>query len=311
LLLSKIFFTLEAKERNKKAQNITIKGLILNFILIILKLFAGFYGKSAAMLADAVHSISDIFSDFVVMSGMYLGAKPKDKNHHYGHGKIETLSTSILALFLFGAALYIFWSGFLQITNHINGAELEIPKKIALYMALISIIAKEIIYRYTLKVGKEINSKVLIANAWHHRSDALTSIGTFIGIGAAVLLGGKWAVLDPVAALIVSLFIFRLAYILLKDSIKELVETALPKHIEQEILQITMSVEGVITPHNLKTRNIGSVIAIDMHFYVVPDLNITEAHEISRLVENNLKKRFGNETIISLHIEPQASCPKI
>ncbi|MDD3875222.1 MAG: cation diffusion facilitator family transporter [Bacteroidales bacterium] len=296
---------MKAEERNKDLKSITIKGMVVNIVLIILKLVVGFLGKSAALIADAIHSASDLITDVIVLVGSFFGNKPKDSNHNFGHGKIETLSTALVATVLLGAAVYIFYAGAVNIINHLNGNHIEKPNFITLIIAGISIISKEILYQLTVKVGNRINSKMLIANAWHHRSDALSSIGVFLGIGGALILGDKWVILDPLAAMLVSVFIFLLAFKLIRDSLKELIETSLPIDIQTEILSIAENVEGVIKPHNLKTRNVGNQIAIDMHIYVEDHLNIVEAHDISRDVESSLKERFGEESFISVHVEPK------
>ena len=293
-----------SKERLKIINSITVKGLVVNVFLIVIKFFAGITGKSSAMIADAVHSISDLITDIVVLAGASIASKPKDHNHHFGHGKVETLSTAFVGSMLFGAGIYIFISGIQLILLFLKGNIIEKPNMIAFYIAIVSIITKEIIYRYTIHSGKKVNSSMLIANAWHHRSDALTSIGTLLGIGGAIFLGDAWLFLDPLAAVVVSVFIFKLSIKLTSESIKELIETALPNKTEKEIQAISNKVAGVIEPHSLKTRRIGNNIAIEMHIYVNENLSIIEAHNITIELEKQLKIRFGEGTFISIHPEP-------
>lgn len=298
------------EQRLKKINSITYKGLIANVLLIGLKFFAGIVGKSSAMVADAIHSVSDLVTDVVVLAGVSVATKPKDRNHHFGHGKVETLSTTFVGVMLFVAGVFILYSGLSLILAFINGEQIEKPSLIAFYIAIVSIVVKEVMYRYTVFVGKTVNSPVVVANAWHHRSDAFSSIGTLLGIGGAVFLGEKWLFLDPLAAIVVSVFIFKLSVKLTVESLKELIETALPLKTEQEIVSITAAVEGVIEPHNIKTRRIGNNIAIEMHIYVEDSLNITQAHDITRLIERKLKEQFGQDTFISIHTEPYNIKPK-
>jgi len=292
------------EQRLKIINSITVKGLVVNILLIIVKFLAGILGRSSAMIADAVHSISDVVTDVVVLASASVSAKPRDHDHQFGHGKIETLTTAFVGIMLFAAGVFILFSGVELLISFIKGSPIQKPELLAFYMAIVSVVLKEFLYRYTLKVGKKVNSTAVIANAWHHRSDAFSSIGTLIGIGGAVFLGDKWLFLDPLAAVIVSIFIFKLAVKLTYESLKELVETALPNKMQQEIIDITASVEGVIEPHNFKTRRIGNTIAIEMHIYVKDTLNIVEAHDITKLIEQKLKAHFGADIFISIHTEP-------
>lgn len=295
---------MELKERSQAIRSITIQGLVVNILLIIVKFIAGILGKSAAMVADAVHSVSDMITDFAVLAGARYASKPKDDDHNFGHGKIETISTVFVGLMLFGAGVYILYSGVVSIKEFLGGTISEGPSILAFYMALVSIVVKEYLYRITVKVGHQTGSTMVVANAWHHRSDALSSIGTMAGIGGAVFLGNDWFFLDPLAAVIVSIFIFKLAIKLTYDSLRELSEAALPAETQKEIIAISSAISGVIEPHNLKTRKLGSSIAVDMHIYVDDTLNIAEAHELTRLIENALKERFGDDIYISIHQEP-------
>jgi cation diffusion facilitator family transporter len=290
--------------RASKANRVTWVGFYTNLVLTAVKLAAGILGHSAAMVADALHSLSDFATDIVVLICFRVIGKPADKNHDYGHGKYETLASALIGLALLAVGAGILRSGAMKIWASLHGAHLPTPAPIALAAAAASIVIKEWLYRYTARVGSEINSHAVIANAWHHRSDAFSSIGTLIGIGGAMALGDHWHVLDPVAAVVVSFFILRVAVRITIGSVKELTEESLDDVVEQEITSIVAGVHGTIRPHNLRTRRIGNTIAIDLHICVARDLNILDAHGIASNVEDALRKRFGQESFVSVHVEP-------
>lgn len=279
-------------------------GSIVNMILLILKFAAGILGHSAAMVADAVHSLSDFLTDIVVIAFVRLSSKPADKDHDYGHGKYETIATSIIGMALIVVAVMLGWNGIDKIIYVIQGNKLESPGIIALVAAIVSILLKEWVFRVTRKVALEVNSQALEANAWHHRSDALSSIGTTIGIGGAVLLGSNWAVLDPIAAVVVSVLIFITAFRLLRQASGELLEESLPKETEDKIEEIVYRDTLVRDIHNLHTRRIGSIIAIEMHLRLPGDITLTESHCHASEIERSLRDEFGDNTHIMLHIEP-------
>jgi len=292
-------------ERTSSANRGTWVGFVVNLLLTIFKLAAGVIGHSGAMIADAVHSLSDFATDIVVLASFRAVGKPADKSHDYGHGKYETLATAIIggALLIVGAA--IFWGGAVKIWNSINGEHVKAPGGIAFVAAIISIVVKEWLYRYTVNVGNRINSQAVIANAWHHRSDAFSSIGTMLGIGGAIALGEKWHILDPLAAVVVSLFIIKVAIAISSGSIKELTEESLDDVIEGEIAQIVYNIHSVTHLHNLRTRRIGNEIAIDFHIRVAPDMQVVDAHVIMSKIEAAIRNQFGQSTFISIHVEPQ------
>jgi len=292
-------------ERASSANRVTWVGLVVNLLLTIFKLAAGVIGHSGAMIADAVHSLSDFATDIVVLISFRVVGKPADKSHDYGHGKYETLATAIIGGSLLIVGVRIFYGGAVKIWNCINGEHLEAPMGIALVAAIISIIVKEWLYRYTMNVGKRIDSPAVIANAWEHRSDVLSSIGTMLGIGGAIALGEKWHILDPLAAVIVSLFIIKVAIDISSGSIKELTEESLDDVIEGEIAQIVYNIHSVTHLHNLRTRRIGNEIAIDFHIRVAPDMQVVDAHAIMSKIEAAIRDRFGQSTFISIHVEPQ------
>lgn len=279
-------------------------GSIVNMILLILKFAAGILGHSAAMVADAVHSLSDFLTDIVVIAFVRLSSKPADKDHDYGHGKYETIATSIIGMALIVVAVMLGWNGIDKIIYVIQGNKLESPGIIALVAAIVSILLKEWVFRVTRKVALEVNSQALEANAWHHRSDALSSVGTTIGIGGAVMLGSNWAVLDPIAAVVVSVLIFITAFRLLRQASGELLEESLPKETEDKIEEIVYRDTLVRDIHNLHTRRIGSIIAIEMHLRLPGDITLTESHCHASEIERSLRDEFGDNTHIMLHIEP-------
>lgn len=276
----------------------------MNFLLLVFKFFAGIAGHSAAMLADAVHSLSDFITDIVVIVFVRIAGKPEDKGHDYGHGKYETLATAIIGLLLLCVGFGIFWNGASSIYTFLRGGQLESPGVVALVAALVSIVSKEILYQYTVIQGKKLNSQAVIANAWHHRSDALSSIGTAIGIGGAILLGDHWRVLDPVAAVVVSFFIMKVSVRLLIPCVDELLEKSLPEDVEKEIEQTVLSFPGVSQPHHLRTRRIGNYYAIELHVRMDGKITLEEAHSTATAIENKLKEMFGKGTHVGIHVEP-------
>lgn len=290
--------------RQREIYRVTIVGSVVNMLLLIFKFVAGIVGNSAAMVADAVHSLSDFVTDIVVILFVRLSGRPADEDHGYGHGKFETLATLFVSLVLFGVAVMLFVGGVKDIVAVAHGEQLAEPTMVALIAAVISIIAKELLYHYTVKCGEKLNSQVVVANAWHHRSDAFSSIGVLAGVGGAMFLGGSWAVLDPIAATIVSLFIVKVAYSLLMPSLEELLERSLPKDVEQRIEQIILSVDGVSSPHHLRTRRIGSAYAIEVHIRMDGNLTLTQAHAVTTTVERLLKQEFGDSTHVGIHTEP-------
>lgn len=298
------FNVMKAKDREKSIYRVTLAGSAVNVVLLVFKFVAGFLGGSAAMIADAVHSLSDFITDVIVLLFVKLSAKPEDSDHDYGHGKYETLATSLIGLALMFVGVMIMYNGVCSIASAIMGSPLPQPGMIALAAALVSIALKEWAYRFTVKVGHKCESQAVIANAWHHRSDALSSIGTAVGIGGAILLGEKWAVLDPIAAVVVSVFIIRTAWQLTKQSAGELLEQSLPAEMEREIEEIVAREPMTSEVHHLRTRRIGSHIAIEMHLRMPGDISLYESHLHATNIEQELRKRFGASTHIGLHVEP-------
>lgn len=290
--------------REKEIYKVTLLGSAGNIALLTFKFIAGFLGNSSAMIADAVHSLSDFVTDLIVLAFVNISAKPQDASHDYGHGKFETLATFFIGLALVAAATSIIVSGSLKFVDWLNGTQLEAPGRLALWAALISIVVKELLYQYTYRRGKSIDSQAVMANAWHHRSDALSSIGAAIGIGGAILLGDRWTVLDPIASIVVGAMLLKVAWELLKSSVGELTECSLPDETENEIEQIITSFPGVFEPHNIRTRRIGNRIAIEAHIRMDGKLTLYEAHERTSAIENKLKETYGPDTHVTLHTEP-------
>ncbi len=290
--------------RERGIYRVTIVGSVVNFLLLVFKFFAGIMGHSAAMLADAVHSLSDFVTDIIVLVFVRISSKPQDEGHDYGHGKYETLATAIIGIFLLFVGLGIFWNGASSVYHFLQGGSLPEPGMLALAAALVSIAFKEILYQYTVFKGKKLNSQAVVANAWHHRSDALSSIGTAIGIGGAILLGSRWRVLDPVAAVIVSFFIMKVAVRLLIPCVDELLEKSLPADVEEEIQEIILSFPDVSSPHHLRTRRIGNHYAIEVHVRMDGKITLEEAHRTATAIEDKLKEKFGEGTHIGIHVEP-------
>ena len=290
--------------REKEIYKVTLVGSVSNVALLTFKFIAGILGHSSAMIADAVHSLSDFITDVVVLVFVSISAKPQDKSHDYGHGKFETIASFLIGLALVAAATGIIVSGVLKLVAWWGGDDLAAPGWIALWAALLSILIKELLYQYTVRKGRKYNSQVVIANAWHHRSDAFSSIGTAVGIGGAIWLGQRWTVLDPLASIVVGLMLVKVAWELLKTSIGELTECSLSAETEQEIMTIIQSFDDVQEPHNLRTRRIGSRIAIEAHVRMDGSLPLEIVHERATTIEQKLKERFGKETHVTLHMEP-------
>ena len=276
----------------------------MNITLTIAKLLAGIFGRSAAMVADGVHSLSDLLTDAIVLIFTHISSKGKDRDHSFGHGKFETMATLIISVILIVVGAKLMEGGIRSIVDVANGKDLQKPGYIALIAAIVSIVLKELLYHWTAKVGKSTNSPAVTANAWHHRSDALSSIGSLIGIGGAIILGQKWTILDPVASCGISIAIIVVAVKMAIPSLNELLEASLPEAIENEIIATASSVKGVKDVHNLKTRRNGISAIIDAHIVVDPSISITEAHDIATEVEDALSRKLGNETQVSIHIEP-------
>ena len=291
-------------KREKEIYKVTIVGSVVNFLLLVFKFVAGILGNSAAMVADAVHSLSDFVTDVIVVVFVRISGKPEDKCHAYGHGKFETLATAVIGIILFFVGLGMFYSAATTIAGVVEGKTLEAPGMLALVAALLSVLLKELLYRYTVYKGKNLDSQVVIANAWHHRSDAFSSIGTLVGISGAVFLGKSWRILDPIAAVVVSFFVIKVAIQLLKPCLDELLEKSLPAEVENKIIDIILSFPNVSSPHHLRTRRIGNLMAIEVHIRMDGETSLNESHDTATQIEQRLRQEFGDKTHIGIHMEP-------
>lgn len=292
-------------DRTAKVTFVTLVGSVVNIILTVFKIIAGVFGRSTAMIADGIHSLSDLLSDIVVIVFVKISAKGRDKDHDYGHGKFETFATLIISLMLIVVAANLMSSGISKIRLILDGGEVSSPGMIALWAAVASIVLKEILYRYTIVQGKVLNSPMMIANAWHHRSDAFSSIGSLLGIAGAIFLGDKFVILDPITGCVISIFILVMAVKMSVPAIKELLDVSLPDDVEDKIETTAKSIKGVIDLHELKTRREGPGIIMEGHLVLDSEISLKEAHDISKKVEEALRKEFGAETQISLHLEPE------
>ncbi|WP_301040384.1 cation diffusion facilitator family transporter [Muribaculum intestinale] len=290
--------------REKEIYKVTLIGTVVNALLIVLKLVAGIIGRSSAMVADAVHSLSDFVTDAIVLIFVRIAGLPSDKGHDYGHGKYETLATLIIGCILAMAGIGLLISGIEQVVRSFNGELLPRPRMVALIVAVLSIASKEWLYRYTVKVGRATESQAVIANAWHHRSDAISSGGTLVGIAGAMFLGEQWRILDPLAAVMVSMFIIKSGYDIIRPSVSELLEASLPDSQEREIRTLVMSIDGIKNVHNLRTRRIGCTIAADMHVKMDGGMSLSEAHALASRAERAIKSQFGENSIVTIHMEP-------
>ncbi len=291
--------------RNKEIYKVTLVGGAVNVILLLFKFVAGIMGHSAAMIADAVHSLSDFLTDIIVILFVRISGKPKDKSHDYGHGKYETLAMTIIGMALLVVAVGILYEGIIKIVFWAQGGQLKAPGTLALWAALLSVALKEAVYRYSMVKARQLNSQAVVANAWHHRSDALSSIGTAVGIGGAIFLGSKWTVLDPMASVIVGIFIVHVSIGLLRNGIGDLMEQSLPDDVEAEILQLAGSVKGIAEPHDLRTRRIGNHYAIELHILMDGQTPLRQAHDKASEVEDLLRQHYGSDTHVVVHVEPK------
>lgn len=292
------------QERSREIYKVTLVGSVVNVALLLFKFVAGIVGHSAAMIADAIHSLSDFLTDVIVLVFIRISDKPRDKSHDYGHGKYETLAMMMVGVALLVVAVGILYGGASKIHQWLDGAQLEAPGMLALWAALLSILLKEAVYRYSMVKARELNSQAVEANAWHHRSDALSSLGTAVGIGGAIFFGQRWTVLDPLASCVVGVLIVKVAVGLLRNALGDLLEHSLPDAVEEEILQLVASLSGVVEPHNLRTRRIGNHYAIELHIRMRGDITLREAHDKASEVEALLRHHYGRETHVAVHVEP-------
>lgn len=297
----------DSDQRTALGMRVTTTGALINAALLLLKLGAAILGNSQAMMADAMHTLSDFASDFAVLIGIRLAGKPMDADHAYGHGKYETVTAALIGVLLFWVALGIGWQASAAILAALRGAPLRQPSPVAFWVALASIALKEGLYRWTHAVGQRTRIACIVANAWHHRSDALSSVATAVGIGAAVFLGNEWVVLDPIAAIAVCFLLLKIACAIIGDQIGSLTDKSLPGAAQQEIEDLVHGFPALSYPHNLRTRTVGRIAVIDLHVRVDPAMSVADAHEVVSAFEARLRERFGHDTIATVHIEPLPS----
>ncbi len=290
--------------REKEIYTVTLIGSGVNAALVLLKFIAGFAGRSSAMVADAVHSLSDFITDAIVLVFVKIAGKPKDRSHEYGHGKYETLATMIIGVLLVAVGIGLMAGGIMSVLRSIHGEALPRPTMLALVVAVVSIVSKEWLYRYTIRAGRRLDSQAVVANAWHHRSDAVSSLGTLAGIAGAMFLGERWRILDPLAAIVVSVFIIKSGYDIVRPCISELLEASLPEDKQRKIEELVTAVPGIVYVHNLRTRRIGNGIAVDLHAKMDGSITLAEAHEKATAAEKAIKAAFGENSLINIHMEP-------
>jgi len=291
--------------RARTASRIGTQGLLLNLFLTLFKYLAGYAGRSAAMIADATHSLSDLLTDVVVVLGFRFVQRPEDEGHDFGHGRIETVLALLCGAFLALVGVGIFWTAAVRLLEIRRGVLPAAPGGIALFAAVLSVVSKEWLYRYTLLWGRRLDSSVLVAKAWDHRSDGLSSVGTLVGIGGAFFLGEKWRLLDPLAALVVSVFVVRASLPILRESLHELTDGSLDDELETRITNVIRNTPLVTDCHALRTRRLGSYVALEAHVLVGRHLSIVEAHDVTEEIEVRLRRMLGEASLVNLHVEPE------
>lgn len=290
----------------RQIQKVTFIGLWINVVLVILKLSVGYWGNSDALVADGYHSVSDFVTDFIVIIFVAASYKKADMEHPYGHGKFETVAAVLIGVILFGVGVFIGYDGCSTLIGSLRGEVLLQPDILTLYVALLSILMKEFCYRYTIVYGKRLGSAALVANAWHHRSDAISSVATVIGVSFALFMGKQWCIMDSLASILIALMICFSAIKVAIPSVKELLETSLPDEVINKMYDAIYSVPGVMKVHNLRSRRIGHSYVVDVNIHVNSEITVKEGHDVATKVENRLWQEFGNDMIIYVHIEPHS-----
>ena len=285
----------------KAGRAVTLLGIFVNVFLILLKSLAGIFGGSQALIADAVHSVSDLFTDVVVLFGIRIGRKPPDEEHHFGHARIETLASAIVGLALIATGFYLGTEASINIYRHTESH----PTGLALIGAGVSIALKEALYRYTVLIGRRIKSQLIVANAWHHRSDALSSVAVLLGVTGA-LIQPSWHILDAFAALIVSFFIIKVGVDILRKTLREFTDTAPQPEIINRIMHCTLAVEGVMDAHDLRVRTSGGFYQVEIHIVVDGQLTVIEGHRIAKKVEYCLVEELDDLDRVIVHVDPEA-----
>lgn len=293
------------EEAVKLARKVTWVGFWVNAFLGVAKILGGIFSRSSALVADGVHSFSDFFSDIIVIMMVGISHKKPDHKYQFGHGRFEALATVLLSVILILVALGIFYDGIKNIINYFQGEAIPKPTWVALLIILVSIVSKEWLFHYTKRAGEKIRSEAIIANAWHHRSDSFSSLATLIGVGGSMFLGEGWRILDPIAAIVVGIFIFVVSLQLAKPALGEMLGVSLPKESKKAILKALKNTPGVLSYSDFRTFKSGYDGFVMVHIKVKPDITVKEAHQIATNAEHNMKMAVTNLAInASTHIEP-------
>lgn len=283
---------------------LTWLGFYVNAVLMVLKIAFGIYGHSDALVADGVHSVSDFATDLIVLIFVGMAYKEADSEHPYGHGKFETLASLLISGALLAVGIGIGIGGIRAIVAAANGEVLPHPSAVVIWIAALSIVSKEALYHISVRSAKKIGSSLLKANAWHHRTDAFSSVATLAGVSAAFFLGEQWRVFDPIASVIISVFIAVSAIQIARPALNELLERSLPEAEVKQIAAVIDSTPGVVRHHKLRTRHNGRSAIIDVHIKVDPDITVTRGHAIATEVERRLAALFPVPPLTYIHIEP-------
>ena len=289
-------------DRERQVRKVTWIGLSLNLFLSALKFAAGYFGKSQALVADAIHSLSDTTSDIAVIAGSHYWSRPPDEDHPYGHRRMETLVSIFIGIMLLAAGLGIGWEGI----SSLRQKQATPPGWIALVAAFISIVSKEIIYRWTAAAGRRVKSSALAANAWHHRTDAISSLPVFIAVGGALIFP-SWSFLDRVGAVIVSIFILHAAIKIIWPGISELIDVGAPEEIQASIKGCALKIKGVLDAHAIRTRYISTSIQVDLHIVVDGSITVREGHTIADDVRDCIIEDIPDVVDVVVHVDPPES----
>lgn len=290
-----------------RLRHVTLVGFWINAVLVLIKLFFGYWGHSDALVADGYHSFSDFLTDFMVLYFIGISFKKADSDHPYGHGKYESIGSLMIAVVLMIVAFGIGWGGVKTIVGAANGEAIPRPDVWTIVVAVVSILAKENCYQYTMKYARRYDSSSLRANAWHHRTDAISSIATLVGVTMAYALGDSWRIMDPIMSIIIGVFIAISAVQIARPCVSELLEASLPLPEVNKIHHIIRNVEGVRRVHNLRARSNGRALIVDVNIHVDPDITIREGHAIASDAENMLRHTYGPHIIIYMQVEPDES----
>lgn len=295
----------DAQQSVAIARRVTWIGFWVNAFLGVAKVVGGIFSRSSALVADGIHSFSDFFSDIIVIMMVGIAHKKPDKHFQFGRGRFEALATVLLSLILMIVAVGIFYDGIVNVIKYCNGEVLPRPGWVALLIIILSVISKEWLYHYTRKAGEEIQSEAVIANAWHHRSDSFSSLATLVGVGGAMFLGDSWRVLDPIAAMVVGIFIIVVGVQLAKPALDEMLGASLPKDKKKALIRALKNTEGVLSYHEFKTFKSGNDGYVMVHIKVDPEITVREAHDIATHAEHNMRMAIEDMKIHpSTHIEP-------